>query len=179
MNSVIALQTSIWLIIGWFLLFWCWRQYRIDALRQTLFELRDELFDFAAEGHVSFSDEVYVRNRKYLNTMIRFAHRATFTSAAVAALFAKDSLAKVRTPPEEVLAMPKSDTKEKLLSIHRRANSALFTHIVTASPLPVVALGGIIVHLAVRGMLRAYSERVGSDRTVATIERLAMASEAA
>ena len=179
MNSsvAIALQTTLWLTIAWVLLFWCWRLYRIDRLRQQLFELRDELFDFAVDGGIDFSDELYVSNRLFLNAMIRYAHRITFTRALIGTVFATKALSKVRTPAQLIVELPTGETKNKLISIHRRANSAIFFHMVTGSPLPVCAFGALITCLAIKGAYRVYSEKLGSDRTVAAIERLAILAE--
>src|ERR1017187_902438 len=96
--ATIALQTTLWLVIGWVLLFCCWRQYRIDLLRQKLFVLRDEVFDLAATGGLDFSDQYYVQTRQYLNAMIRYAHRITFTRAVLAGVFGKKTLLQIRTP---------------------------------------------------------------------------------
>jgi len=177
-SGAVALQTTAWLVIAWVLLFWCWRLYRIDILRQRLFELRDELFDFAAEGHITFSDEVYIQNRIFLNAMIRYAHRMTFTRAIIGTVFARTALSRIRTPAQLIPELPAGATKDKLFSIHQRANAAVFLHLVTGSPLPVFALGGLVVSLVIKGVYRAYSEKLGSDRTVAAIERLAILAEA-
>ena len=54
-------------------------RYRIDLLRHRLFVLRDELFDYALENDVSFQAPAYVRLRRSINSMLRFAHRIDFT----------------------------------------------------------------------------------------------------
>jgi hypothetical protein len=175
----IALQTTLWLLIGWVLLFCCWRQYRIDLLRQKLFVLRDEVFDIAAAGQMGFSDPHYVQTRQFLNAMIRYTHRITFTRAAFAAFFGRKTLLKVKAPVDAIREMPKGPVRDKLLSVHGRANIAIGIHLFTASPLPAMAFVGLVLHLAVRGMYKAYSEKVGSDRTVAAVERMAILSQAA
>jgi len=53
----------------------CLRAYYLDALRQKLFALRDELFDFAADDGINFSDQAYLELRQDLNSLIRFAHK--------------------------------------------------------------------------------------------------------
>jgi len=178
-SGAIAVQTTTWLIIAWFLFFWCWRLYRIDVLRQTLFELRDELFDYAASGRINFSDEIYIQNRLFLNAMIRYAHRTTFTRAVIGTVFATRALSAIRTPAQLIPKLPAGETRDKLTSIHQRANTAVFVHLVTGSPLPVLAFGALIAGLAIKGVYRAYAEKLGSDLAVASIERLAILSEAA
>ncbi len=64
------------------LYFWLYRDYRIDLFRQRLFALRDELFDLARSGAISFDDRAYGLLRSTLNGFIRFGHRLTFFPVA-------------------------------------------------------------------------------------------------
>ena len=61
--------TLLWL--AWHCL---WRKSCQERFRQNLFDLRDELFDFARSGEISFSDPAYVMLRSNINGMIRFSH---------------------------------------------------------------------------------------------------------
>src|SRR5882672_8095868 len=80
-----SLHLTLALLLLWVLLFHFWRRYRVDSLRERLFELRGELFDYAAAGDVSFSDPAYTRLRMLMNSMIRFAHR--FTTSRVVTIY--------------------------------------------------------------------------------------------
>lgn len=51
------------------------RKYHIDAFRQRIFAIRDELFDYAAAGNISFDDPAYKMLRNLMNGYIRFGHR--------------------------------------------------------------------------------------------------------
>lgn len=51
-----------------------------DYTRQELFTLRDELFDYAADGHISFDDEAYLTTRTMINGVIRFTHSVSLTN---------------------------------------------------------------------------------------------------
>lgn len=62
------------LVIG---LFYLRADYEVDAFRQEMFKLRDEIFDYAASGHISFDHPAYVQLRDLANGLIRFAHRLT------------------------------------------------------------------------------------------------------
>src|SRR5688572_15210276 len=57
------------------------RAYTRDSFRQRAFALRDELFTFAAVGHVDFNDPAYSMLRARMNSVIRFSHRMTFGEA--------------------------------------------------------------------------------------------------
>jgi hypothetical protein len=62
---------------GFALFYYGYRSYRVDLLRQKLFVLRDQLFDYAATGAVAFEEPAYITTRRMLNGMIRFAHRVS------------------------------------------------------------------------------------------------------
>jgi hypothetical protein len=74
-------MSALYSIVGIaFLLFVClplYTDYRIDKTRQSLFAIRDELFDAAARGEISFDSEAYRTTRLIMNGLIRFTHRAS------------------------------------------------------------------------------------------------------
>lgn len=63
-------------LLALYALNYCWRTYRIDVFRQYVFDLRDELFDMAAENHW-FEKRPYLLLRAHLNASIRFAHKTS------------------------------------------------------------------------------------------------------
>jgi len=67
-----------WVLMLWVMFFWWYRDYRLDYFRQQLFALRDELFDLAREGELSFTDDVHRLTRGMLNGTIRFGHKLGF-----------------------------------------------------------------------------------------------------
>lgn len=86
------------LAIAYLFFYVLWQRYVIDVTRQQLFELRDQLFDLAADGKLSFQSETYKILRKVFNTSIRFAHEADWVHIYVfyitATLKAKGSIYK-------------------------------------------------------------------------------------
>jgi len=70
-----ALQTLISVLLLAFLALGAYNWYRVDHLRQELFEIRDRLFDEAADGHIGFASPAYRATRSLLNGSIRYAHR--------------------------------------------------------------------------------------------------------
>src|SRR5579862_721949 len=60
-----------------------WDSYRVAAVRQDLFELRDALFDVAREHPFLFRHAAYTRLRYKINISIRFAHKFTMTRLLV------------------------------------------------------------------------------------------------
>ncbi len=75
LNNIV--QSILFLIVLTFIIFKWWPEQRIDILRQRLFALRDELFDFAMDGYVRFDDPAYQLLRDLLNGTIRYAHNLT------------------------------------------------------------------------------------------------------
>lgn len=71
----IVIHFSIGSFLIWLLIFFGGRDLRNDSLRQKLFALRDELFDYAADGNIDFGDPAYRLLRNFLNGTIRFAHK--------------------------------------------------------------------------------------------------------
>lgn len=52
-----------------------WQSLLIDIVRQRIFEVRDQLFLYAAEGKIEFDSAEYKKVRDFLNLSIRFCHR--------------------------------------------------------------------------------------------------------
>ena len=74
MHSISAILGAIGVI--WFF-YGPWQRILVDLLRQRLFEIRDNVFDIAADGRISFDDPAYRFLRDFLNTIIRFADRVS------------------------------------------------------------------------------------------------------
>lgn len=80
--SVLLLKISLGLLLLWLFSFVLWRDYRLDAFREAIFELRDNLFLFAAEGGISFENAAYRMLRHRMNVTLRFAHFFTLSRFA-------------------------------------------------------------------------------------------------
>jgi hypothetical protein len=50
---------------------------RLDAFRQKMFGIRDEMFDYAADGNIPFDHPAYVLLRRQMNGFIRYGHQLT------------------------------------------------------------------------------------------------------
>jgi hypothetical protein len=73
----IAIQSLLSLIVLVIVVFGLWPAQRMDLFRQQMFAIRDELFDFAAEGNVKFDEPAYLLLRQLMNGFIRYAHNLT------------------------------------------------------------------------------------------------------
>lgn len=78
MDSLIAVLLLLSVFGVWWLYFIEYRRYRLDATRQRLFEIRDELFAKAEEGILPVDSKAHLMVRNMLNGMIQFSHRLGF-----------------------------------------------------------------------------------------------------
>jgi len=88
-NSQGFIMISSLISIGGILYIFAWR-YRIlvmEAFRQSLFELRDRVFDFAASGSIPFDHPAYTMLRTTINGGIRVGHREAAWHAMVSMAF--------------------------------------------------------------------------------------------
>src|SRR5437762_8464353 len=72
-----VLQTAVVVVVALLVFFWMIATVRLDTLRQQLFALRDEMFDYALQQKLSFSDPAYVQLRDLMNGLIRYGHHLT------------------------------------------------------------------------------------------------------
>lgn len=84
MNQIGAvLNLGFGLVLLWVVYYFGWRLYRIDNVRHDLFELRNELFLYAAEDGISFNHPAYVALRRRIEALIRFAHTMTLSRVLI------------------------------------------------------------------------------------------------
>lgn len=179
-DSIVAVHSAIWLIVLAFLIFYRWRHYRIDSLRQKLFILRDELFDYALEGGIDFSDPAYTATRTTLNCLIRFAHKITFSRVVIGFTSDKLQLPSRRNPHAEVMALPEGEVKQKLVSVQNRMLFALAIHITTGSPTLWIGLLIFSAHLCIKGAIKRTSDVLSAFSKIIRIdliERMAVEIE--
>lgn len=76
LNMIINGLVSVISLIGICVVsFWFLRDLRVDACRQKVFDLRNEVFMYAARGNIAFDHPAYTMLRHTLNGAIRFSHR--------------------------------------------------------------------------------------------------------
>jgi hypothetical protein len=121
--------------LGWFWLFVCWKPYRLDALREQLFSLRDELFLEACDDeHFNFEHPAYRCLRDDLNSMIRFAEKMTLCRALAIWLFMpRDVLTQLSSWEKDIQGLP-LHAQKNILRIRQAATSAVANHVVYGSP---------------------------------------------
>lgn len=130
-----AIETLLSLIVLAFVIFSLWPAQRADLFRQQMFALRDELFDFAADGKIGFDEPAYVLLRHLMNGFIRYAHNLTPYRTLMAFLRWKC----MRQEPLEgwtaawsqaVSKISDQDTRAKLEQFHSRASTLVVSQLV-------------------------------------------------
>ncbi len=146
-----VLHLGLGLYLLWFLAFFCWHSYRLDSLRDELFQVRNELFDYAATGAISFDEPAYWLLRQRLNGLLRFAHTLSFFRLIVtvtAISTSAEGRRRVRKSSERwrsELEHASKGVREKLIGFDNRAGEIVAKHVITGSPvlflmLPYVGL---------------------------------------
>lgn len=123
------------------LIFWLYRNYRIDTFRQQMFALRDEVFDYVEESGVGFETRAYGVLRTTMNGYIRFAHRISLLHLLLFAVVTRheidpDSRSFEAIWTEATNAVPKQ-IAEKLDAYRERLNMLVVKHLVLNSPVLV------------------------------------------
>jgi hypothetical protein len=137
-----AIQFALALLFIWIAIFVFWRNYRIDKFRDELFALRNELFDYAAKGGVSFDEPAYGILRNTMNGLLRYAERISFMHTVLA-----NTVQRLRPNPVYAkmfqmwpLALNRLEEPQRdaIQRFNARLRSILIQHVVTSSPLPML-----------------------------------------
>jgi|ERR1035437_4642099 hypothetical protein len=143
--------------------------FRLDSFRQKMFAVRDEMFDFAAKGAISFDDPAYVLLRKHMNGMIRYGHHLTVFRMLMTALiaFTEGDLhaSSWQEDWDKALCQLKSEhARQQLKAFHDQSMSIAVKHLLSGSPLLWVAMGIAVIalfcHGAARGTRQLYRDAV-------------------
>lgn len=165
-DLITVVQSGILLGAAWSLLFWLWSAVRLDCFRQRMFEVRDELFDYAASGRISFDHPAYRLLRQSMNGFIRYGHQLSFSQFVMTwlswkAMEGRDSF-RWETKWHEALNTLGPETRRDLLQFHARAALHVGERIVFGSPILTLSLCisvlAVLFHqswMSVRDLMRA------------------------
>lgn len=151
-----ALQTCVVAILGITVVFKILPMLRLDCFRQNMFSVRDELFDYAAAGNISFDDPAYVLLRLQMNGMIRFGHQLTLFRVLVTwisrSLSGENQKFVWHDSWEKALENLKSgEVRHQLRCFHHRSASVAMKHLVSGSIVLWCALAVTALYLFIRG----------------------------
>lgn len=119
-------------------LFKMYEDYRVDKFRQDMFKIRDDLFDNAMHGRLSFDDPSYGLIRRVINGHIRFAHRINILDLAMFATILAHENYVIREPFSVRLLKSMEnltgDQKELITDAVTRMNFKIIEHLSLSSP---------------------------------------------
>jgi len=110
-----------------------------------MFALRDELFDYAAAGHIGFNDPAYTLLRKSMNGFIRYAHNLSFFRILIAMITWKicnrEPKPDWRDSWNSAVDKVKDPTvREELRNFHSKALDLVASRVVLGSPVLILSL---------------------------------------
>jgi len=150
-------------ILVWFI-YGPWRRFIVDLARQNLFEIRDAVFIWAAEGKVAFDDPAYIAFRDRINCMIRFCEHYSLV-----VLFATPSAPEKGQSFVGLLdGMADKDTADRMKRYYHIATSILVASMVVRSVFWTIIIVPMVPFFAVREMLSGVRHARG---VVGRIER--------
>jgi len=139
-TAIISLAS---LALLWGFLFWLYKDYCVEAFRQNVFALRDELFDVAASGEIPFEHRAYGRLRVTMNGAIRFAHELSLAQFLIVLVrhhgHIRNKYGYIAQLNEEMKDLTE-DKKKTLMSFQYRFSVMLLKHIFVSSPLFVITI---------------------------------------
>ncbi len=129
---------------------------RLDCFRQNMFSVRDELFDYAAAGNISFDDPAYTLLRHQMNGMIRYGHQLTLfrvlVTWAVRAISGESNSFQWHDAWERALAnLQSKEVRQQLEHFHSRSAEVAARHLVTGSLFLWLLLAMTALVLSLRG----------------------------
>lgn len=168
-NFSACLHVAMGLLAIWVLVFKLVRDYRIDALRDRLFSLRDQLFDYAAEGSLSFDDPAYFMLRALINSFIRFAHRLSFSRFFLGSLFTSWNWRETFDNPllewEYAVKKLPEEQQKRLNDFHSEVLLAVVKHLITGSPTMIGCLALFAIGAVLGGLTKKLVESFAKKLT--------------
>ena len=167
--------------------FWLWPSVRLDSFRQNMFALRDELFDYAASGKISFSHPAYRLLRQSMNGFIRHGHRLRLFQVIMGMLMWKaigeePTLEWTNRWNDALATIPDREVMAEMLKFHERSSMLVSERVVLGSPVLVLALVtcfiAVLFHLGWTSLRSAFNTAV-SATTAKIIDPRLLDEEAA
>ncbi len=133
---------------------------RLDAFRQDMFALRDEVFDFAMNGNIGFSHPSYRLLRKSMNGFIRYAHNLTFYRLMITMLqwrlLSREPEIKWAEEWDHALeSIADNRVRETMKEFHDRSFELVAKRVVLGSPILVTVMVCTIIRHGLSSLTKA------------------------
>jgi hypothetical protein len=143
--GIVTASLLVWVIYG------PWQMTCTDQARCRLFSLRDQVFDIAADGRLSFDSVEYQEVRTALNLMIRYSHRLTLFRLAAMLVVRSGRKAHAGSDIRQVIeAIEDVATRNEVQAIMANAMGVVFSMLVLKSPFLFVSYWIVACAFAVR-----------------------------
>jgi len=131
--------------------------WRLDSFRQNIFAVRDELFDYAADGNISFDHPAYILLRKQMNGFIRYGHQLTvfrgLLTIAIHKILGTPERASWHDAWEKALnTIEDNSVRQKLERFHRKSMVLAIGRLVSGSPLLLALTSAFMVEFLFQGV---------------------------
>lgn len=165
--------------IAWLALLGLWalfvgpyRSYRLDYFRQSLFAIRDDLFDMAAAGELSFDSDAYRMLRRSINGTIRYGHHCGFINFLVGWLsgtYGEQHRAVVRSYNSQLnraMSQLRPDVRNRLNDMRKKIRRLVIEQVLrTSMTMSIVFVLLSTIHVA-RSAALATIDRIASRGVV-------------
>jgi hypothetical protein len=136
--TILAGATVSCLII-WIGIFKLYRDYRLEAFRDAMFELRDQMFDDAADGILRFDSSAYGLLRRTMNGFLRYGHNLNVpTILLLAGAVKRGALTQndggFQSKWQAAISDTPADEVERLTLYLNRMNDIVIEQVVVYSP---------------------------------------------
>jgi hypothetical protein len=159
-NPYTAITSLISIALLVVLVFWLYRDFCTDRFRQEMFKLRDELFNEAAQGNISFDMASYGMLRNAINGFIRFGHRLNIIQVILLAVVIKNTESRLSLFSERFKASIQNldEEQQKLFKMYCiRMNFILLEHLALSAPVLIITL---FIPIAVANIAKAHIKEI-------------------
>jgi hypothetical protein len=142
-------------------------EWRLDSFRQNVFIVRDELFDYAADGYISFDHPAYILLRRQMNGLIRYGHHLTVFRGLMTIAIHKISGAPTRTSwydawQKSLGTIEDDSVRQQLERFHRRGMVLAISRLISGSPLLLAMTAIFLVEFLFQGMRQSLMQLIKS-----------------
>jgi hypothetical protein len=160
----------------WLVVYYVWRDYRYDSFREDVFSVRDEMFLYAANGNIGFSDPAYALLRNRMNALLRHGHDLTIRRAVLLFVTHGTMKSDAALEWEKAIKDLPAEQKARMEWYNRRVAIYVLQHLVYCSFFRYLVfrpfLTGTTVHQLIATPVVATGVRQLESTTVEEDERL-------
>lgn len=158
------LLSSSGLLGFWLAIYYLWRDLRYDAFREDIFSVRDELFLWAAQGNIEFSNPAYSILRNRMNALLRHGHDLTLTRAILLFVTHKEMKSPITVQWEQAVETLPTKTRETMNWYNLRIGIFVLQHLLYCSFLRYLMFRPFITSSGVQDLIAKPAVATGVQR---------------